>query len=253
MSKEKRKLTPAEKTERQRRRQEYMTIFVNGQQKRVKRPPTIDGLDMDEFIRRNADPLWYHQNEMQECIEPEHDSAMDVVTDIPKIEALAKEKEEENWGYRAFLKGIDLESEEIDAIGHRIYEEVAKQIDCLQCGHCCRVMTPIIDTEDIKRLAKATGMTEQAFIDKYLAKAEAEPGLEFKLLPCPFQSGNACTVYEDRPEDCRDFPHLHKPEFASRLSGAVENCSVCPISFNVFERLKQELPVEPTLLYGEDF
>jgi len=51
-----------------------MTIFVRGKQKRVKRPPTIDGIDADEFIRKNADPIWLHQNEMWECIEqPEDD------------------------------------------------------------------------------------------------------------------------------------------------------------------------------------
>ena len=46
-----------------------MTIFINGKQKRVKRPPTIDGQDMDEFIRRNADPIWLHQNEMWEYMD----------------------------------------------------------------------------------------------------------------------------------------------------------------------------------------
>ena len=66
MAKPKRKLTVAEKAEKRRRQREYMTIFVNGKQKRVKRPPTIDGLDIDEFIRRNADPIWLHQNEMWE-------------------------------------------------------------------------------------------------------------------------------------------------------------------------------------------
>jgi len=62
----KRKLTAAEKAEKKRRRAEYMTIFINGKQKRVKRPSTIDGMDADEFIRRNADPIWLHQNEMWE-------------------------------------------------------------------------------------------------------------------------------------------------------------------------------------------
>ena len=66
MSKRKRKLTAVEKAEKKLRRMEYMTIFINGKQKRVKRPPTIDGMDADEFIRRNADPIWLHQNEMWE-------------------------------------------------------------------------------------------------------------------------------------------------------------------------------------------
>jgi hypothetical protein len=68
MAKRKRKLTTAEKRARKKRRAEFMTIFIDGKQKRVKRPPAIDGLPLDEFIRRNADPLWLHQNEMWELI-----------------------------------------------------------------------------------------------------------------------------------------------------------------------------------------
>lgn len=66
MAKQKRKLTPAEKKAKARRRAEFMTIFVNGKQKSVRRPVLIEGMDPDEFIRRNADPIWLHQNEMWE-------------------------------------------------------------------------------------------------------------------------------------------------------------------------------------------
>jgi hypothetical protein len=69
MKKPKRKLTPAEKAEKKRRRREFMTIFLNGKMKRVRRPPTINGMDMDEFIRRNADPIFLHQNEMWELMD----------------------------------------------------------------------------------------------------------------------------------------------------------------------------------------
>jgi hypothetical protein len=74
MTKSKRKLSAAEKAAKRKRRQEFMTIFIGGKQKRVKRPPTIEGLDPDEFIRRNADPIWLHQNEMWEYLEPGDDS-----------------------------------------------------------------------------------------------------------------------------------------------------------------------------------
>ena len=66
MAKHKRKLTAAQKAEKKRRQKEYMTIFINGKQKRVKRTPTIDGMNVDEYIQRNADPIWLHQNEMWE-------------------------------------------------------------------------------------------------------------------------------------------------------------------------------------------
>lgn len=68
MAKPKRKLTAAQRKERKPRREEYMTIFINGKQKRVKRPPKVEGIDADEFIKRNADPIWLHQNEMWELM-----------------------------------------------------------------------------------------------------------------------------------------------------------------------------------------
>ena len=43
-----------------------MTIFLHGKQKRVRRPQKIDGMDVDEFIRQNADPIWLHQNGLWE-------------------------------------------------------------------------------------------------------------------------------------------------------------------------------------------
>jgi hypothetical protein len=69
MAKRKRRLTAAEKREKKRRRREFMTIFMNGKQKRVRRPPTIEGMDVDEFIRRNADPTWLVQNEQWDDLE----------------------------------------------------------------------------------------------------------------------------------------------------------------------------------------
>lgn len=67
MSKEPRRgLTAAERRARERRRKETMIIFIHGKQKRVPRPPQIDGMDVDEFIRRNAGPTWLLQNEMWE-------------------------------------------------------------------------------------------------------------------------------------------------------------------------------------------
>ena len=74
MAKPKRKLTAAEKAEKRRRQKEYITIFINGKQRQIKRPPTIDGMDVDEFIRRNADPIWLHQNEMWEYMVDEDES-----------------------------------------------------------------------------------------------------------------------------------------------------------------------------------
>jgi carbonic anhydrase len=66
-----RKLTAAERRARRERKRNSMTIFVNGKQKRVPRPQLIDGLPVDEFIARNAGPIWLHQNELWESMTPE--------------------------------------------------------------------------------------------------------------------------------------------------------------------------------------
>jgi len=76
MSRRTRKLTPAEKAAKRERREQYMTVFVNGKQKRVKRPELIEGIPAEEFIRRNADPVWLHQNEMWEYIDQHDDDTL---------------------------------------------------------------------------------------------------------------------------------------------------------------------------------
>lgn len=69
MARQKKKLTRAQKAAKKARQKKTMTVFRNGKQVRVKRPESIDGMDVDEFIRRNADPIWLHQNEMWEYLE----------------------------------------------------------------------------------------------------------------------------------------------------------------------------------------
>ena len=76
MSRRKRKLTPAEKVAKRERRKQYMTVFVNGKQKRVERPELIEGIPAEEFIRRNADSVWLHHNEMWEYIDQHDDDTL---------------------------------------------------------------------------------------------------------------------------------------------------------------------------------
>jgi hypothetical protein len=75
VTKVKKKLTAEQKLARKKakaeRQKKYMWVFMNGKQVRVKRPPTIDGMDVDEFIEQNADPIWLHQNEMWEFMQNE--------------------------------------------------------------------------------------------------------------------------------------------------------------------------------------
>ena len=178
---------------------------------------------------------------------------MKLEADPNRIQKLAQEREDDNWNFRRFLKGLDFEIEELDAIVQRHYQAIAIQIDCCACGNCCREISPLLSGHDVTRLAAGLRISEPEVIQRYLQPGEDEEGLfTFRDSPCPLISGNTCTVYEFRPEDCRSFPHLHKKEFEFRMIQAVQNCSVCPIVFHVFERLKDELWHGPNALGDED-
>lgn len=161
--------------------------------------------------------------------------------DLARIRRLAEEREDENWRFRTFLKGQD--GEEMDGIVHAILAEVAPHIDCTACANCCCVMQPVLEDADITRLADGLSLREDAFQEAYTEEQEefGETYLVLKGKPCVFLKDKKCTVYAHRPEACRSYPHLHKDEFISRLMGVVSRYGVCPIVFNVYERLKEDV------------
>ncbi len=163
------------------------------------------------------------------------------LTDLNALRRAAAEKVEENWRFRAWLKQSDLGIDGLDAIVHRLYDEASAAIDCTACGNCCRECRPLLGEDDIARLAAHHGLEPAAFSQKYVRPTEEEGGQEFAARPCSFLQGNRCAVYEHRPDDCRSYPHLHLDRTVSRLWGIMENCEVCPIVFNVVERLKREV------------
>ena len=158
--------------------------------------------------------------------------------DLIKIKKLSKKRADENWSFRTFLKGYD--NKKLDSIVQRLYLQVAESIDCTACGNCCKVIRPILKKKDINKLSKSLNVTPDEFLVKYVKKDD-DGGNIFNALPCPFLKVNKCTQYDSRPADCSSFPHLHKKDFVFRLIGVVNSCSICPIVFNVYEFLKDEL------------
>jgi len=168
---------------------------------------------------------------------------MNIETDLKKIKETAQKKEDENWEFRSFLKGYCIEVVKLDSIVHRLFDLVSMEIDCTACGNCCRGVSPILSQKDIERLAHGLGTSIEHFRRQFLVESDKNfsEGLIFNKEHCPLLKGNSCSHYELRPEDCRSFPHLHKKKFVSRLIGVIENYAICPLVFNVYERLKNEL------------
>ncbi|MBC7887436.1 MAG: YkgJ family cysteine cluster protein [Ferruginibacter sp.] len=161
-----------------------------------------------------------------------------LLTDLKKIETIAAEKEDENDRFRIFLKQQD--EEYIDSIVHALNEQITAQIDCTQCGNCCKSLMINVSTEEIALLATEFQTSPADVKERYIEESD-EGQLIINSIPCHFLSGTTCSIYEHRFTDCRDFPHLHKPGFTRRLFGTLMNYAICPIIFNVVEKLKPAL------------
>ena len=136
---------------------------------------------------------------------------MIVETDLKKIKKVTEKKRDENWEFRSFLKGYDIEIEELDSIVHGLFEEVSRQIDCTTCGNCCREISPVLDNEDIERLSRGLGISSKNFKEQFLVKDDKaySAGFIFNKTSCPFLKGNVCSHYELRPERKPKGSHLH--------------------------------------------
>lgn len=87
MSKPPKKLTAEQRAAKKQRKKDFMTAFMNGKQGRVRHPPTIDGVSVEEFIRQNADAVWLHQNEMSEILHQQETAGDQEVPTDPDAES----------------------------------------------------------------------------------------------------------------------------------------------------------------------
>jgi hypothetical protein len=158
-----------------------------------------------------------------------------------KLRVLAEKKEDENWDFRTFIKAhCDLDEAELDNRVSAITKRVWAGIDCTTCANCCKEVKPTFSEEDVARLSGRLGVARQEFIDAHLQKTK--PGQENPwttcTLPCPFLKENKCSVYEDRPADCRNYPYLYESDLVFRMMSMIGRTFTCPIVYEVMEELK---------------
>jgi hypothetical protein len=164
-----------------------------------------------------------------------------LIKDPAEVERLAARMEDENIKFREFLKWrLDWSDERLDGLIHEVAALVSEQIDCTACANCCRVQGTSVDDADIERLANRLCMSAEEFENHYVSINDWYDRV-ISRKPCPFLDGCLCSVYEDRPTDCREYPHLLKNEMRSRSLGLITNASYCPIVFNTLEMLKRRL------------
>lgn len=103
------------------------------------------------------------------------------------------------------------------------------QFSCTGCGQCCTGAPGTIHVGDkeIDRLAERLAMSRAAFLRRYTYRYASGRSLkEYSNGDCIFLEGGRCTVYEDRPAQCRTYPFW--PENVRSEAAWKRTAKACP-------------------------
>ena len=157
-----------------------------------------------------------------------------------EVKAKANRLEEQNFKFRAFLNNR-ADDDVLDAQFLALHNELFAGYDCCKCTNCCREYEPILDDNDVKRIAAFLGITENDFLAKYLVKTEPyeDKPYQIKEKPCVFlRDDGHCQIQECKPNNCLGYPFTNRPRRLSSMLSILDHAGVCPVVFEILERLK---------------
>lgn len=127
-----------------------------------------------------------------------------------------------------------------------IEKKTWEKVSCLDCGNCCKKMTPTFTPQDITRIAKHLNITEATFTKKWTKIDEDNGDIVNQSTPCQFLNlkDNKCSIYEVRPSDCAGFPHFDKKEFGDYNHVFTQNLTYCPATFHFVKALRKEVKTD---------
>jgi len=161
-----------------------------------------------------------------------------------EVAARARRLEQQNYEFRTFLK-IHADYDELDSQFLKLHKELFANYDCSKCANCCRAYNMVLDEDEVKKVAKFLKTTKGEFMTKYLVLSDpdVEEQYECKHKPCPFLNDDgSCQIEDYKPISCKDYPFTDKPDRLSSMYSVIDHASVCPVVFEILERLK--------ILYG---
>lgn len=152
-------------------------------------------------------------------------------------ESTARAKENQR-----FLKSLKRHDERrLDDIFHQAHDEVFEETDCLTCANCCKTTSPIFYQTDIERLARALRIKPGDFVTRYL-RVDEDKDFVLQSSPCPFLGvDNYCSVYEDRPKACREYPHTDRKKVIQIMDLTYKNSLVCPAVLHMLDKIRERL------------
>jgi Fe-S-cluster containining protein len=145
--------------------------------------------------------------------------------------------------FRRFLTKLENNPpQNLDLVSNLAEAEVWNDIDCLACSNCCRTMTPTYTFKDQQRIAKHLNITIKQFREKWLYRNRAGEWMNVHM-PCQFldRRTNLCSIYEVRPADCAEFPHLNKRKMEEYIHVHKQNVQHCPATFKMVEAMMERM------------
>lgn len=128
---------------------------------------------------------------------------------------------------------------ELDKVFHQSHEQVFRKIDCLACANCCKTTSPIFRDVDIKRISKRLRIPISQFIERYL-RIDEDQDFVLKSSPCTFLGDdNKCSIYDDRPLACREYPHTDRKNMYQILELTLTNSQICPAVHEIMNQIKR--------------
>lgn len=129
----------------------------------------------------------------------------------------------------------------LDYIVQETHQEIFNEINCLQCANCCKTTGPLFTEKDIERISKYLRMKTSDFEAKFL-KIDEDGDKVLQVVPCWFlNDDNTCSIYEERPKACREFPHTDRKKIYQINHLTIKNTIICPAAFEFVERIKKNL------------
>lgn len=151
----------------------------------------------------------------------------------------AKDMKKENKKFFSKLKKRPPKN--LDSLMRELHEEEFSRTDCLECANCCKTTGPLFTQKDIERISRRFRMKPGNFIDEFL-RLDEDNDFVLQQVPCPFLGAdNYCSIYEDRPKACREYPHTNRKDFHKISSLTIKNTTICPAAFNIVEEMKKRL------------
>jgi len=150
-------------------------------------------------------------------------------------------KEHESELNRFLDRLIKKKPKKLDSVFQDAHEKAFEKVDCLECANCCKTTSPIFRDIDVKRISKKMKLSTKHFENAYL-KRDEDGDLVLQSAPCTFlNEDNTCSIYEMRPQACREYPHTDRKKVVQVMDLTKKNMLICPAVSRILFDVRKDL------------